>query len=201
MGDPEAGRARTKAAAPPRTGGHAENDPVASEPPPDATQPPAAQAEAGPPQYDDPVVNMVAAKVFVDWLRNRHQLLFPFALNLKKLDGTQIGLLLNSMVAAAQADGPLDEKKRERIESAMELIEGDEEHRRLLASTLERPQRLFDVLAAVKDVQTGAVVYAGALLAADRRKAVNRHYLRYISARLQLPPDLARSLEQRFRAL
>jgi uncharacterized membrane protein YebE (DUF533 family) len=56
------------------------------------------------------------------------------------------------------------------------------------------------VLTAVPDVQAGARVYAASLLSIDRRKPVNRHYLRYLAARLQLPRELAHSLEQRFRA-
>ena len=36
------------------------------------------------------------------------------------------------------------------------------------------------------------------LLAIDRRKLVNRQYLRYLAARLQLPKDVCRSLEQKF---
>jgi uncharacterized membrane protein YebE (DUF533 family) len=64
---------------------------------------------------------------------------------------------------------------------------------------LEHPKPLAEVLREVRDVKTGALVYAASLLAIDRRKPVNRHYLRYLAARLQLPQPLARSLEQRFR--
>jgi uncharacterized membrane protein YebE (DUF533 family) len=50
----------------------------------------------------------------------------------------------------------------------------------------------------VPDVKSGAIVYAASLLAIDRRKRVNRYYLRYLAARLQLPRDLAENIEQRF---
>jgi uncharacterized membrane protein YebE (DUF533 family) len=50
----------------------------------------------------------------------------------------------------------------------------------------------------VHDVQTGALVYAASLMAVDRRQPVNRYYLRYLAARLQLSEELAGSLEQRY---
>jgi uncharacterized membrane protein YebE (DUF533 family) len=37
-------------------------------------------------------------------------------------------------------------------------------------------------------------------MAIDQRKPVNRHYLRYLAARLQLSEELVGSLEQRFRS-
>jgi uncharacterized membrane protein YebE (DUF533 family) len=50
----------------------------------------------------------------------------------------------------------------------------------------------------VKDVQTGTIFQAASLLAIDRRKLVNRHYLRYVAARLGLSEELARDLSRRF---
>jgi len=70
----------------------------------------------------------------------------------------------------------------------------------MMTLALEQPRPLSRLLAEVEDVQTGARIYAASLLSIDQRKPVNRHYLRYLAARLQLPKELARSLEQRFRA-
>jgi uncharacterized membrane protein YebE (DUF533 family) len=94
----------------------------------------------------------------------------------------------------------MDGTERARVESALERLNAGEAHRTSLQGLLERPRPLGEVLGQVKDVQTGAIVYAASLLAIDRRKLVNRHYLRYLAARLQLPKDLTRSLEQRYRA-
>jgi uncharacterized membrane protein YebE (DUF533 family) len=55
-------------------------------------------------------------------------------------------------------------------------------------------------LGRVRDVQTGALVYAASLMAVDQRKPVNRLYLRYLAARLQLSDELVASLEQRYRS-
>jgi uncharacterized membrane protein YebE (DUF533 family) len=86
------------------------------------------------------------------------------------------------------------------VESAVQILNAGEAQRSRLTAMLDQPRPLAQVLSDVQDVQTGALVYAASLLAIDRRKLVNRQYLRYLAARLQLPKDLTRSLEQRFRS-
>ncbi|MDB5862775.1 MAG: hypothetical protein JWO70_581 [Betaproteobacteria bacterium] len=160
-----------------------------------------AQAEqaarpAGPDDHDESIVEILAAKVLIDWLRNRQQLLVPFKIDLQKLDAAQVSLLLHALIAAAQADGTADGKRR--VEAALVALNAAGAHRALLDAAFARPAPLAQTLAGAKDVQTGALVYAASLLAVDRRKLVNRQYLKYLAARLQLPKDLTRSLEQRF---
>lgn len=156
----------------------------------------APQADA----FDPGVVAVLGEKVLLAWLRNRYQLLFPFALDLSRLDASQAELLAHAMIAAAQADGTLEGKERERIEGALSLAAARGDKAGWLAAALERPKPLNEVLRQVHDVQTGALVYAASLMAVDRRKPVNRYYLRYLAARLQLSDELVDSLEQRFRA-
>lgn len=147
---------------------------------------------------DTGITNVLAEKVLLAWLRNRYQLLFPFALNLRRLDRSQVELLLHAMVAAGQADGALDNKERERIEGALSLVDPSDDKRSLLEAALANPKSLNGILEQVQDIQTGALVYAGSLMAVDHRKPVNRHYLKYLAARLQLSDELVGSLEQRF---
>jgi hypothetical protein len=148
--------------------------------------------------FDDGIIDVLAEKVLLAWLRNRYQLLFPFALNLRRLDRPQGELFLHAMIAAAQADGALDGKERERIEGALSLVNPSDNERALLETALARPKPLNEILEQVQDIQTGALVYAASLMAVDQRKPVNRHYLRYLAARLQLSEELVGSLEQRF---
>ena len=167
------------------------------------TQPQTGEAtdtrESHAPEFDDTLVNVLAAKILIDWLRNRQQLLVPFTLDFQKLERGQVKLLLHALVAAAHADGAVDPKEQERLEAALKLLKARDEDRALLASIDDRTQCLNHVLAEVRDVKSGAMVYAVSLLAIDQRKRVNRYYLRYLAARLQLPIDLARNLERRFR--
>lgn len=134
------------------------------------------------------------------WLRNRHQLLFPVAFDLHRLDRSQAELLIHAMIAASEADGALESKEQERIEGALALVDAPEDEQGFLKEALANPRSLTQVLREVHDVQTGALVYAASLMAVDQRKPVNRLYLRYLAARLQLSETLVGSLEQRFRS-
>jgi len=138
--------------------------------------------------------------VLIDWLRNRQQLLIPFTLDLRKLDSKLAPCVIHAMATAAGADGTIDEKTHARLDAALDRIHATDEQRALLTRALENPLSLRHVLQDAKDSQNGAIYYAASLLAIDRRKRVNRYYLRYLSARLQLPAELARNLERRFSA-
>ena len=72
--------------------------------PPEAT-PATADEPAGP---DPGIVCILSEKILLAWLRNRYQLLFPFVLDLRRLDRTQADLFIHAMIVAAQADGSCD---------------------------------------------------------------------------------------------
>jgi uncharacterized membrane protein YebE (DUF533 family) len=161
------------------------------------------KGEAGPPEaprHDEGLVQILASKILMDWLRNRQQLLVPLALDLQKLEPPAAEMLLRAMVTAAHADGALDEGDRRRLEAALTRLNASDDQRAGLADLTARRKPLGELLADVADAETGAMVYAASLLASDRRKRVNRYYLRYLAERLNLSKDLARSLEQRFNA-
>jgi hypothetical protein len=165
--------------------------------PPPEPPPAAADEPAGP---DPGIVCILSEKILLAWLRNRYQLLFPFVLDLQRLDRRQADLFIHAMIAAAQADGSCDGRERGRIEGTLALVNSNVMERGYLDAALEHPRPLNELLREVRDVQAAALFYAASLLAVDRRNPVNHHYLRYLAARLQLSDELVASLEQRFRS-
>jgi uncharacterized membrane protein YebE (DUF533 family) len=157
-----------------------------------------APEEEGEPAFDPGIVGVLGEKVLLAWLRNRHQLLFPFALDLHRLDASRAELVVNAMIAAAEADGSFDAKERERLAGIVRLVDPGGGFD--LDGAVAARRSLNETLAQVRDVQTGALVYAASLMAVDQRKPVNRFYLRYLAARLQLSDELVASLEQRYRS-
>lgn len=155
---------------------------------------------AGFTDYGQGTIEMLGAKILIDWLRNRQQLLVPFKLDLQQLDGQQVDTLMQAMIAAAQAEGPAPEGVPARLKTALNALNASAAHEAAFQRACTHPLPMHQVLAQVPDVQAGALVYAASVLATDRRKLVNRQYLRYLAARLHLPRDLARSLEQRYAA-
>ena len=161
------------------------------------------QPSAGADALDPSVACVLAAKVLHAWLRNRYQLLYPFAVDLRRLEPAQAELVVDAMLCAAQADGAFDAKERERIAAALALVAPGTDaagRQALVDAALARRRPLGELLGRVRDVQGGALVYAASLMAIDQRLRVNRYYLRYLAARLQLSEELAGSLEQRFRS-
>jgi len=150
--------------------------------------------------YGEGTIEVLAAKILIDWLRNRQQLLVPFKLDLQQLAAQQVDTLMQAMVAAAQAEGAATEGLPPRLKAALQSLNPSAAHQAAFQRAYTQPLPMHQVLAQVPDVQSGALVYAASVLATDRRKLVNRQYLRYLAARLHLPRDLARSLEQRYAA-
>ena len=154
----------------------------------------------GPPEHNETIVQVLASKVLVDWLRNRQQLLVPFKLDFQKLEKPPVALLIHLMAVAALADGAGRERAAARLETALALVNATDVQRAQAAPALDEPQPLSALVGAIEDVQAGGVAYAACLLTLDRRDPANRHFARYLVARLQLPEQLARAVEQRFRA-
>ena len=147
---------------------------------------------------DEHAIEALAARILHGWLRNRQQLLVPFTIDLQKLEASQFDTLLQAMHAAAHADGSAPDEVERRLKAALDAVNASAAQHRESGRTLSNPRTLHEVLAQVADVQAGALIYAASLLAIDRRKLVNRQYLRYLAARLQLPRALTRALEQRY---
>ena len=149
---------------------------------------------------DAGIVDVLAGKILVAWLRNRYQLLFPLAFDLARLDRAQARLMVQAMAVAAEADGVLDPAERDRLATVVQRLGQADADRAELDRAIEAPGSLNDLLAEVRDTRTAGLVYVAALLALDQRRPVNEYWLRYLAARLQLSDELVASLQQRFRS-
>ena len=165
---------------------------------------PAPAADAGsdqrippPPQ---PVTEALAAKLLGSWLENRRQTLIPHTLNFGVLRPEQARLLLQLMAVAAQADGQVDQNEERQIPLALERFGAGEAHSQELRRALAEPPALGPLLAEVQVAGLSSHGYAAALLAVNRTTRVNQLFLDYLAARLGLLPDVATSLQSRYRA-
>lgn len=141
----------------------------------------------------------VATKVLGGWLANRRQTLVPHTLNFRVLDRAQADLLLAVMAAAAQADGEIDSREVRQLPSALRRIGAGEDEARRLDEALAEPQHLGVLLTRVQEAGLATHAYAAALLAINQATRVNRAFLDYLAARLGLAPEVAGSLERRYR--
>ncbi|MGI9437807.1 MAG: tellurite resistance TerB family protein [Geminicoccaceae bacterium] len=109
------------------------------------------------------------------------------------LENTAI-LALRAMVAAAKADGQIDQRERERILSKMKDAGADEQMRSFVAKEAAAPLDIDALVRDVPDQQTAAQVYAASLLAINVDSAAEREYLRTLSGKLGLDDQVVASL-------
>lgn len=104
-------------------------------------------------------------------------------------------LMLKAMIAAAKADGHVDERERGLIEAELQRQGGDASERAWLEQELRRPLDPAEVAAAAKSHEQAAELYLASLLVADETSFMERAYLDELARQLKLPDDLKRELE------
>jgi uncharacterized membrane protein YebE (DUF533 family) len=104
-------------------------------------------------------------------------------------------LMLKAMIAAAKADGHVDERERGLIEEALQRQGGDATERQWLEQELRRPVDPAEVAREVQAPEQAAEVYLASLLVADDTSFMERAYLDQLALQLRLPPELKQQLE------
>ena len=145
------------------------------------------------------LLDSLSGKVLGAWLQNRHQTLYPLAMNLRNVAPDQIVILLDVAAVALLATGSAEPHRVERVHSWLTTVGGNDAHRDALAGALQAAPALHSLIARVLDAHLGPFGYAVALAALDQREAVNRLFLEFLATRLGLPSDMSRSLAQRYR--
>jgi uncharacterized membrane protein YebE (DUF533 family) len=103
-------------------------------------------------------------------------------------------LSLKAMIAAAKADGEIDQRERERILDKLKDAGTDEETRDFVAREAAAPLDVDALTRQVSDPQTAAQVYAASLLAIDVDTPAERAYLRELSQKLGLDEKVVANL-------
>ncbi|MEM9224480.1 MAG: tellurite resistance TerB family protein [Pseudomonadota bacterium] len=102
--------------------------------------------------------------------------------------------LIRAMIAAAKADGHVNDEERQRIGAQLEGLELDASDRAFIAAELEKPLDVASVAKSATTPELAAEIYAASLLAVDPEGPAEKGYLAMLAARLQLDPDLVAHL-------
>ncbi|WP_120993903.1 tellurite resistance TerB family protein [Stutzerimonas urumqiensis] len=108
--------------------------------------------------------------------------------------------VLKALVAAAKADGHVDDQERQQIEAQMAGLTDEPELRRWLQAELNKPLDPADVAAAAKSPEMAAEMYLVSLMATDEDQYMERAYLDELARQLRLDPALKRQLEDQARS-
>lgn len=104
-------------------------------------------------------------------------------------------VLVRAMIAAAKADGHIDETERQRILGQVDALGLEAPDREFLFAELTGPLDVAAVAAGADSEETAMEIYAASLLCIDIDSVAERRYLDDLARRLRLDPGLARSIE------
>jgi uncharacterized membrane protein YebE (DUF533 family) len=104
-------------------------------------------------------------------------------------------VLVRAMIAAARADGHIDEAERARIADRLKLSGIDHEAEEFLIRELERPVDLDALVSAAVTEAQRVELYTASRLAIDPETRAERGYLDLLAGRLKLPDALVDHVE------
>lgn len=107
-------------------------------------------------------------------------------------------LLVRAMIAAAHADGQVDEQERAAILKQLDEQGFGEEERRFVTEELDHPRALDDILPADMSPELREQLYSASLLAIEVDSQAERDYLDKLARRLGLGPAARKEIESRF---
>lgn len=107
----------------------------------------------------------------------------------------QSQVLLQAMIAAANADGHIDEQERAHIQSQLASLGLEPIVAQMLQREVDHPKNAREVAASVDSQAAAAEVYSLSTLIVDDANPMERQYLRDLAAALSLPNDLVEQLE------
>ena len=109
--------------------------------------------------------------------------------------------ILKALVAAAKADGHVDERERQLIEEELGKLAQDGELQSWLHTELNKPLDPADVARAASTPEMAAEMYLASVLMVDEEHFMERAYLEELARQLKLPLALKSELEAQVRAL
>ena len=105
--------------------------------------------------------------------------------------------MLRAMLAAARADGHMDDRERGLVEAELHRLEADPALRARVDAELRRPVEPAEVAAGIDSPEKAAEVYLASLLVVDQTTTMERAYLDELARQLNLPQSLKAELEAR----
>ncbi|MCI3944281.1 hypothetical protein K0038_01289 [Pseudomonas syringae] len=103
--------------------------------------------------------------------------------------------ILRALVAAAKADGHVDERERELIEGEFSKLSADQELQHWLHAELNKPLDPAEVARAAATPEMAAEMYIASVMLVDDEHFMERTYLDELARQLKLEPGLKAELE------
>jgi uncharacterized membrane protein YebE (DUF533 family) len=109
--------------------------------------------------------------------------------------------ILKALVAAAKADGHVDDRERALIEGEFVKLEADQAFQHWLHLELNKPLDPAEVALAATTPEIAAEMYLASVMMVDEEHFMEKAYLDELSRQLKLDPALRQELELQVRQL
>ncbi len=143
-------------------------------------------------------VGGLAYKAFQDWQAKQEGTPVDLGSSVTALSGPQLDkrsmALLRAMLAAAKADGHIDEQEQGRIDAYLQKLNLDPEALHFVKNELAKPLNVKEVAAGADSPTAAAEIYLTSLLAINIDSDQERAYLDELAKELKLPPELVSEL-------
>ena len=140
----------------------------------------------------------MAWKAYQDWAQGSGQA--PAGKPLDQLDGEALNKrsaqIIRAMIAAAKADGHIDEEEKKRIDqqiAEMNLVDGATD---FIASELDKPLNIHEVVEGVDDPEAAVEIYLASRMVVDVDNIPERIYLKSLARELKLSDELVARLDK-----
>ncbi|MNF73857.1 Inner membrane protein YebE [compost metagenome] len=107
--------------------------------------------------------------------------------------------ILKALVAAAKADGHVDERERALIEGEFTRLDNDQALQHWLHAELNKPLDPADVARAASTPEMAAEMYIASVMMVDEESFMEKSYLDELARQLKLEPGLKAELERQVR--
>lgn len=108
--------------------------------------------------------------------------------------------VLRALIAAAKADGKIDEKEQQLISNEVLQHTDDPQLQQWLDAEIAKPLDAADFAEFAKDPAVAAEMYLASVLLVDDQQEAERNYLDDLAGQLQIDPQLQLRLEQQAKA-
>ncbi|MGD8171149.1 tellurite resistance TerB family protein [Vibrio sp. TRT 21S02] len=140
------------------------------------------------------VLGALAYKVYNDY--QNKQTSTGTTENFNAQDDYHSELILKAMIAAAKADGHVDQQEMAHIESTLEQSGADNALQQLVHVELNKPLDPAEVARLARSPQQASEVYLASLIIIDEQNFMEKAYLQELAKQLHLDNEVTYQLEQ-----
>jgi uncharacterized membrane protein YebE (DUF533 family) len=148
-------------------------------------------------------LGVIAYKAYGNWQAQQGAAATTEPQTIDRLPAAQVEqhsqAILKALVAAAKADGHVDERERELIEGEFRKLDNDQELQRWLHAELNKPLDPTDVARAASTPEMAAEMYIASVMLVDEENFMEKSYLDELARQLKLEPGLKAELEKQVR--